>query len=95
MTMTFHTDIETLCELYRRIQLIELETEEDRIKELINMAEEGYNVTIFQTKRSKEEVVKDWLKHGDVLDLRKKEEYPYDEEESEEDGDYWPESETV
>ena len=54
-------------------QKLNLDTEEKRITALTVMAEMGYMQSIQTTNRSRDQVVKDWSNHFNILDLRRKE----------------------
>lgn len=66
---SFHMDVDTACEFYRRAAAAKAETEEARTKILIQMVEEGLITTVVQTNRTKEEYVSDLAKNFEVLDL--------------------------
>lgn len=65
---------DSFAEFLRRVELLEPweDTEENRTKIMIQMANEGLIERVFQTERSKEEYIKDVKKHLKVLDLTNK-----------------------
>ena len=66
---SFHMDVDTACEFYRRAGEAKADTEEARTKILIQMVEEGLIKTVTQTNRTKEQYVADLAKNFEVLDL--------------------------
>ncbi len=60
-------------EYYLRVQQLGLRTEEECTKLLLQMAKEGKMDAVYTTARSKSQVGKDYKKHFNTLDLRKKE----------------------
>lgn len=77
-----HTTPEVLLEMFDILKELpkEVDTEQNRIKILYLLGAYGREVSMFETDRSKKEVLKDLKKQwGNVLDLRSyKEEQPND-----------------
>jgi hypothetical protein len=74
MTILFQMDAETALEFFERVQKLEEDTEENRIKILMDMAREGKKIAASQTNRTKEEVIQDKAKHGRILYVKSPEE---------------------
>lgn len=73
-TYMFHMNVDTACEFFERVQAKELLykrtlDEEERTNILVEMAQEGKIDAVIGTNRSKEQVVKDYTKHNNVLNL--------------------------
>ena len=70
MTLAFHMDGETALEAYDLFTFYGADTEEKRIEVIKQMIQQGYNITVFTTSRSPEQVVNDYTKHGSVLYMK-------------------------
>lgn len=70
----FTLSVERLLEFWNLVAERKAETEEERIAILLEMAEEGKIDNVFQTKRTKEQYIKDISREQNVLDLTEKEE---------------------
>jgi hypothetical protein len=67
-------DAEIALEFFERVKELKEDTEENRIKILMDMAREGKKIAASQTNRTKEEVIQDKAKHGRVLYVKNPEE---------------------
>lgn len=70
MTIQFNTDVATALEFFERIGKLPdnlQNDEESRIGIMKDMIREGYNIAVFQTSRTPEQIAKDASKHGSVL----------------------------
>ena len=74
MALTFYSNAEFFERFFRRCMVENLDTEEDRVKLLLTMAqEEKGKCSIGMTNRSKKEIVQDLAKnYGNVLDYTQK-----------------------
>jgi len=73
MTLAFHGSADTFLKFFEEVQKRGLETEEERVKLLLEMMEEGEKISTWHTERSKEQIVEDYRKHGNVLWISPKE----------------------
>ena len=67
MTYSFIALPEVLLEFFERVKELKEDTEEERLKILCDMIKEGYKISVMKTGRTKEQVIQDYAKHGDVL----------------------------
>lgn len=70
MTTQFIMTATVLEEFFLRVKELEVDSEYNRIRLILNMIAEGFPITVIKTERSPEQVVEDYAKHGDVLYLR-------------------------
>lgn len=70
MISMFHMTVEEALEFFERVQKLLVDNEEERTKLLIQMANEGKKIAISKTERTKEQVIKDYSKHGKVLYIK-------------------------
>lgn len=74
MTLAFHLTADQALQFFELCQHLNLTTEEERILLLHEMIKAGFNITVFETKRTPEQIVRDQSKHGDVLYLKMEDE---------------------
>jgi hypothetical protein len=67
MTVQFIANADVYLEFFERIKDLPEDTEETRIHLLCQMAKEGKKISIIQTSRTREQIIEDYRKHGDVL----------------------------
>lgn len=67
MTLAFHMDSDTAVTAYELFQSCHADTEEQRIRIIKLMIEHGYQISVFSTNRTPEQIVEDQAKHGSVL----------------------------
>lgn len=73
MTEMFYMTATEALEFFERVKLLKADTEEERVKLLIQMINEGSKISIGHTERDKEQILKDYSKHGRVLYIKPKE----------------------
>jgi hypothetical protein len=73
MVYTFHATAEVMVEFFDRVNKLKKDNEKNRIKIIGEMIKEGFKISVGQTGRTKEEIVKDYAKHGTVMWVKKKE----------------------
>lgn len=79
--LIIHTDVGTLLEMFEILKELppEMDTEDTRIKILYMLGQNGSKVSMFKTKRTKKQIIKDCQKrYGQIADLTS-----YQEDESE------------
>lgn len=67
MTMLFSGDVDFFEKFYLKCIEQDLTTEEDRVNLLIKMSMESKDCSIYQTSRTKEQVIKDYTQHYDDI----------------------------
>lgn len=70
MTLAFHMTADQALQFFELVEELGLKTENERIALLREMIAEGFDISIFQTNRSPEQIAKDYAKHGDVLHIK-------------------------
>jgi len=71
MTIGFYFDsAEGVLEFFERVKLLQNDSEEARTRILIDMIKEGKDIKVFETKRSPDQIAKDYSKHGNVLYMK-------------------------
>jgi len=65
----FQMSAETALTFYERCDEREAHTEEQRVKIITEMVEEGYNISISKTNRTKDQYVKDLAKEFKVMSI--------------------------
>lgn len=74
MTTQFIGNAEIFLEFFERVKDLPEDTEENRIKLLLSMVAEGHNIAVMQTKRTPDQIAKDYTKHGNVLHFKARKE---------------------
>lgn len=64
---TFHGNAEIFLEFFKRAKEQNISSEQDRIKILLDMVREGYEISVMRSNKTPEQWVKDYSKHGKVL----------------------------
>lgn len=72
-TLVWTMDVDTALEFYRRCIERNAETEDERLKILTDLAEEGRMKSVVATSKTKEEYIQDKAKHFRVLRIKKNE----------------------
>lgn len=72
-TFAFRMDVDTALEFFERTKERGAETEEERIKILLELANEGKMKNIIMTSRTKEQIIEDYEKHYNILTPKKPE----------------------
>jgi hypothetical protein len=70
VTIAFHMDADQALKFFELCEEFHLETEDERIELLKEMIAAGFDISVFETKRSPEQIAKDYSKHGNVLYLK-------------------------
>lgn len=70
--LMFQSNADFFMRFFERCTQEKLETEEERLVVLLEMARESGECSVVSTKRTREEIVKDAARHGKVLDIKAK-----------------------
>lgn len=68
----FYADPEIMLEFFKRAKEGNIVDEAERVKILLDMIREGYNISVSQSQKTPEQWVKDYSKHGKVLWVKPK-----------------------
>lgn len=83
MTLTFHMTADQALQFFQLANELGLETEEERIGLLQEMIAAGFDIAVFQTNRTPEQIAKDYSRHGTVLHIKMEEDDGLDLKENE------------
>lgn len=73
MTMAFHMTADQALQFFQLCRELNLTTEEERLALLFEMIAAGFDMTVFETKRTPRQIAEDYSKHGDVMWIKTEE----------------------
>jgi len=64
---------EAALEFFERVHELEEDTEDARIEIIEDLIEERYEISVFKTGRTPDQIAADYSRHGNVLHIKTKE----------------------
>ena len=70
MTLAFRMDLNTAIKFYDMCNELHLESEDERLDLLSEMIAARFDISVFKTNRTPDQIATDHSKHGNVLYLK-------------------------
>lgn len=70
MTLAFHMTADQALQFFELCHEFNLQTEDERVGLLKELIAHGFDITVFQTKRTPDQIAQDYAKHGNVLHVK-------------------------